>query len=248
MLLRVLSLVIILIVISPNCSAKKIKVAFGNTLAPWVMTEDNNGILLDLITEAMEPLGYEIEKAYYPYGRRIMSYKSKTVDVVCDINQTNIINSNLSGYFSGVIYAYENFAFSLKKRDFNFSKINELSKYSILSWQGARKQLGSTYSLMADNNPSYMETYNQKLQVKMLFMERVDVIQLDKQIFQYYRANLIKSNEIDESIEVDQFSLFGKSQNGFLFRSVKARDDFVKQIEIMKADGRYNQIFNKYTL
>ena len=29
-------------------------------LAPWVMAETNDGILIELISEAMEPLGYEI--------------------------------------------------------------------------------------------------------------------------------------------------------------------------------------------
>jgi len=234
--------------LSFSCSAEKLIVAFGNTLAPWVMAESHDGILIELISEAMEPLGYEVEKVYYPYARRIKAYQSKSVDVVCDINQKNINNSNLIGHFSGNVYAYENYAFSLKKRNYNFSKVSQLNRYSLLSWQGARKQLGTAYDLMAASNPSYIETHNQRLQVKMLFLERVDIIQLDKQIFEFYRSNLIEENEIDANIEVDRFSLFGKSPNGFLFRSIKARNDFVEQIALMKKDGRYNKIFNKYIL
>ena len=212
------------------------------------MAKNNDGILIDLISEAMEPLGYEIETVYYPYARRIRSYQSSIVDVVCDINQNNISNSNLSGYFSGNIYAYENYAFSLSKNNYHFNNISELANYSLLSWQGARKQLGSAYDTMAANNPSYLETHNQSLQVKMLFLGRVDIVQLDKQIFEYYRINLLQDKDVDANAKVDRFALFGKNPNGFLFRSAKARNDFVRQIKKMKLDGRFNKIFNKYTL
>ena len=237
-----------LLAFSPSCSAEKLRVAFGNTLAPWVMAESNDGILIDLISEAMEPLGYEIEKVYYPYARRIRSYQSNIVDVVCDINQNNITSSNLFGHFSGNIYAYENYAFSLERNNYHFNSISDLGKYSLLSWQGARNHLGSAYDKMAANNPVYLETHNQKLQVKMLFLGRVDIIQLDKQIYEFYRVSLLKDKSVDANIAVDRFPLFGKNPNGFLFRSEKARDDFVNQVNKMKLDGRYNKIFNKYTL
>jgi len=247
MFIKVTTPVLILLALSLNCSAKKLTVAFGNTLAPWVMTESHNGILIELITEAMEPLGYEVEKVYYPYARRIKSYQLNEVDVVCDINQNNISNSNLKGHFSGIIYAYKNYAFSLNKRKFNIRKVSELSQYSILSWQGARKHLGASYDLMAANNPFYLETHDQKQQVKMLYLERVDFIQLDRKIFEFYRSKLIEEKEINAKVKVDRFALFGTNPNGFLFRNLKARDDFVKQVKLMKKDGRYNKIFDKHS-
>ena len=131
-------------------------------LAPWVMAETNDGILIELISEAMEPLGYEIEKVYYPFARRVKLYQTELVTVVFDINQKHINISDLKGHFSGIVYAYKNYAFSLKKRSYNFTHISALSQYSLLSWQGARKQLGSTYDLMAASNPFYLETNDQR--------------------------------------------------------------------------------------
>ena len=235
----------ILLFLSCNSYAEKLTVGFAGTRAPWVMPESQSGILIQLISEAMEPLGYEINKVYYPYARRLKLYQSKRVDVICDISQININNSNLKGHFSGIVYAYENYAYTLKKKNYDFTKISDLSNHSLLSWQGAKKKLGSDYEFMATNNTFYSETHDQKLQIKMLFKERVDVIQIDKYIFEYYRSNIADEGEIDTSPEVDHFSLFGKNPNGFLFHSLKARNDFVKQIAAMKADGRYNKIFNK---
>lgn len=237
----------LLLIISLNCSAEKLVIAFGTTLAPWVMADTNSGILVDLISEAMEPLGYSIEPYYFPYARRIKSYQAGLVDVVFDINENNIRNSNLTGYFSGIIYAYENYAYSLSKRNYHFDAISDLTTYSVMSWQGAREQLGKEYDLMASANTGYVETHDQKQQVKMLFLERIDVIQLDQNIFKYYRKNLSNSGEIHGKQPVDSFALFGKNPNGFLFRSQKVRDAFVAQITQMHKDGRFEKIFKRYT-
>jgi len=226
---------------------QKIMIGFGSTLAPWVMADTDNGILIDIFTEAMEPLGYEIEKYYYPYARRIDAYQAQHVDVVCDINLKNIEQSGLGGYFSGIIYAYENFAFTLKKRNFDFKSIKELGSYSLLSWQGARGMISSEYDEMANSNKAYTETHNQKLQVKMLLKERVDIIQMDEKIFEFYLANLIDENSSYQQIVIDRFGLFGENPSGFMFRSAQVRNDFVKQIQLMKEDGRFDKIFEKYT-
>lgn len=227
--------------------AEKITVAFGSTLAPWVMADTNNGILIDLFKEAMEPLGYEIENVYFPYARRLDSYQSRSIDVVSDINQNNINNSHLEGHFSGIVYAYENYAYSLESRHYSINSISDLGQYSFLSWQGAKGKLGAEYDLMVANNPQYRETHDQKLQVKMLLKERVDLIQMDKYIFNYYRMHLLKEDKSFSNLPVKYFPIFGKSLNGFLFHSAQANRDFIRQIALMKKDGRYAKIFERYT-
>jgi len=99
---------------------------------------------------------------------------------------------------------------------------------------------------MVSNHPRYGETFDQFTQVKMLFLERVEVIQMDANIFAYYRAKLIESVEIDYSQKVDRFALVGSSPNGFLFKSEKLRDDFNKQLRNLKASGEYQKIIARY--
>jgi polar amino acid transport system substrate-binding protein len=231
---------------SATWSLEKLKVAFGNALAPWVMPETNNGIILDIISEALEPLGYEIEPIYYPYARRIKSFKLGLVDVSSDINLNTIKNENLNGFFSDDAFTYENFAFSLHEKGYQFKHLNDLGNLRLLSWQGAIAHLGGEYANMASNNPLYKETHDQELQIKMLFIRRVDVVQLDKQIFDYYRTKVSKKGTINTTAKIDRFPLFGKSPNGFLFRSVKIRDEFNQQLKILKESGRYAAIFELY--
>lgn len=233
--------------LSFSVSAKeKITVAFGNALAPWVIPETNEGIIIDIIEETMAPLGFEIEKVYLPYARRLKSYQQGFVDVVSDINPKTIEHEHLQGFFSDIAYTYENFAYSLKKNNYQFKAMMDLVNYRLMSWQGAVSHLGEEYAEMALNNPLYSEHYDQSLQVKMLYLERVDVIQMDQHIFNYYRSEVAKSGEIDTSPEVDKFGFFGESPNGFLFRNIKLRDKFNKQLEQLRASGKYQELLDRY--
>lgn len=245
--MNTLFFLVTLIVLAKNVLAEeRLKVAFGNALAPWVMPSTNNGILLDIIKESLEPANYEIEPVYYPYGRRIRSYRAGLVDVATDINPYIMDEEGLHGFFSVIAYTYNNFAISLKERNYYLNKISDLKDYRILSWQGARAALGTEYTEMADNNPNYSEHHNQELQVKMLFRRRVDVIQLDEQIFQYYFNKVSNEQRIDTTVPIDKFPLFGKNHCGFLFRSKAARDSFNKHFLQLKKSGRYKQIYSDY--
>ena len=122
----------------------------------------------------------------------------------------------------------------------------DLVDYRFMSWQGAMAHLGEEYAEMARNNPLYSEHHDQSLQVKMLFLERVDVVQMDEHIFNYYRVKIGSEGKIDTSPDVDRFEFFGESPNGFLFRSIKMRDEFNIQLKKLKESGQYDKIMNRY--
>jgi polar amino acid transport system substrate-binding protein len=103
-------------------------------LAPWVFPQQHNGIIVDIVTEALTPLGYKIENSYVPYARRIYSYRSGNVDVSSDMNIGTIEHENLEGYLSNNAYTYQNYAFSLEKNKYNFHHMNDLINLKLVSW------------------------------------------------------------------------------------------------------------------
>jgi len=227
-------------------AGEKITVAFGEKLAPWVLSDNDEGIIIDIIEATMMPLGYEIEHLYLPYARRTKYYKAGGIDVVSDVNLNTIRGHSLKGYFSDTAYSYENFAFSLHTKKFNFTQINDLKNHSVLSWQDAAIHLGDSYAEMVNNNPQYRETFDQSVQVKMLFLDKVEVVQMDANIFDYYRAKIANSSTIDTTLKIDRFALLGASPNGFLFKSEAMRDKFNTQLKRLKATGEYQKIFERY--
>lgn len=245
---RVAALVPLLILgcFSSAQAAKKITVAFGEVLAPWVLADTNRGIIIDLFDTAMSPLGYEVVPVYSPYARRSKVYQSGSIDVVSDMNLNTVNQHELQGFLSDVAYSYENFAFSLHKKQYQFKQLSDLEKQSLLSWQDAKIHLGTDYANMANNNPQYSETFDQSIQVKMLFLERYEVIQMDASIFEYYRNKIATEGKVDVSQKVDRFALFGPSPNGFMFKSEKMRDEFNQRLKQIKASGQYQKIFARY--
>lgn len=228
-------------------ASETIKVAFGDALAPWVMPEMDEGIIVEIIEHAMEPLGYSIEKVYLPYARRLKSYEQGLVDVSSDINANTMKERKLEGFLADTAYTYINYAYSLKKRNYQFKSIQDLGDYRLLSWQGAIAHLSNEYAQMAKNNPLYSEQHDQSIQVKMLFLERVDVIQMDEQIFNYFRAQVGSHQIIDTTLPVDRFGFFGESPNSFIFRTEKLKDEFNEQLAKLKSTGKYAEILAKYS-
>ena len=240
--LFIITTITTLLVSSFACASptkQKLVVGFGETLPPYVMSHTNSGLTLDIIKAA----GYEIEPRYYPYTRRAKGYIDGKLDILADINLSTENGNLLSGYISNEAYVYENVEITLKSKQFNFTKIADLTHYSLISWPSAAIHLGEEYAKMAKANTQYYEVHDQSLQVKMLFSNKVDVIQMDKQSFDYYRSTL---KDIDTTQSVDRFALFGKSPNGYLFKSKRLRDDFNIQLQKLKNSGQYHKIFEKY--
>lgn len=245
---HVMLCLVLILVFTVNVSGAEqtLTVAFGDALPPYVIPETDEGILLDFLRETLEPEGFVIEPRYYPYARRLLMYSGGKVDAVCDV-KLNMLE-NLEGYLSTLAYAYENIGVSLQKNGFHFTKIADLTNHSVLAWQGAREALDGEYADMANQNTQYRELADQKMQVRLLYAGRVDVIQLDRLIFLYYR-NVVRKTEknIDVDQAIDIFPLFGKSENGFLFHDQTVRDLFNKNFATLKASGRYDEIIKKYT-
>jgi polar amino acid transport system substrate-binding protein len=225
---------------------EKIVIGFGDALEPWVNPATNDGILIDIITEALAPNSYELKFFYYPYLRRITAFRGNDVDVVSDMNLKTLEGEKLVGHFTGEVYAYENYAFSLRENNYDFKHLNELANYSLMSWQGAIMHLGGEYAEMASKNSQYRESHDQLRQLQMLFHKRVQVIQLDEKIFNYYRLQMINDKKEIALMKVDKFPLFSRSPNGFLFKDEKVRDVFLRELALMKEDGRFDNIFLKY--
>ncbi len=235
-------------IIPKLCFANEtLNISFGDALPPWVIPETNNGIIIDIIKETLELDGYRIKLIYLPYARRLIAYKSGDVDAVSDVNAKIISDAKIEGYLSVIAYAYENIGVSLNQKGYRFSKISDLVNYSVVSWQGAKIAIGGEYADMADKNNKYREIANQETQIKLLYSGREDVIQIDRQIFKYYRKKVSEESKIDASLPVDIFPLFGKNPCGFLFRDKKVQVIFNKNFEILKKCGRYDKIFEKYT-
>ena len=228
-------------------ASTELKIAFGNSLPPWVFPDQDNGILVDIARASLQNTGYQMRPVYYPYARRIKAYKNGQVDVVTDMTPLVVAKENLQGYLSERFYYYENVAVSLAENKFEINNVDDLASLRILAWQGAISTLSKEYAKMALENSNYKETYKQKSQVEMLFRKRVDVIQLDTQIFYYYRQQVSDKGRINTKAPVSYAPIFGRNYCAFFFRNKDARDTFNEQIKRLKENEKqYQAIYSQY--
>jgi polar amino acid transport system substrate-binding protein len=162
-------------------------VAVGLAKPPYVIQSENSGFELDLIHNILKKMGKSAKFIYTPFGHSSKMLEVEDVDVIMTTNQT-IFGDNSK--LSDVYITYQNVAVSLKSSDLTINKIKDLVSYSIASFQKANKILGKDFADVVDQSPQYLEVEYQSQQLMLLLKKRVDVVIMDKNIFNYYAEKL----------------------------------------------------------
>ncbi|MBN1968016.1 MAG: transporter substrate-binding domain-containing protein [Candidatus Delongbacteria bacterium] len=219
---------------------EKVKIAVGLALPPYVLSDTNEGIELEIVKEALLRKGHDIELKYLPFARVVEAMKQKEVDAAMTIQESSGITDV---YYSNSHIEYQNVVVSLAEKNYKIEKISDLSNKSVLAFQNAKLYLGEEFKNEMGKNPNYREIAQQENQVAMLFMDRADVDVVDINIFKYYKD---KTTKTDTSLPIVFHEIFPKTNYKVAFKDQKIRDDFNSGLKEIKADGTYDKIFKKY--
>lgn len=218
-----------------------LKIIFSQYTPPYVF-ENDTGIVLDIVREALKESGYEIDPIYVPIGRGFELFSEKRVDGTAIIRE----NSGLEANYSDDFMQYHNHAFALSSRRYNLKNLNDLKNKTVIAFQNAHKYLGEEFGTVVMNNVNYKEMANQETQTLMLLLGRIDVAVMDESIFKYYRQKLIAEGKIATTVGYESFNLFPPTPYKTAFIDPSIRDSFNQQLQEMRADGRYDAIYRKY--
>lgn len=224
-------------------NAQDLKIIFTKYTPPYVL-ENDTGIVVDIVRSAFSTTAYKINPVYVPIGRGIKMFSDKQVDGTTIIQQ----NSGSKAYYSDDFMQYHNRAFALKSRSLNIRNISDLKGKSITSFQSANKALGDEFRQVTTHNPKYKEMAQQEAQVQVLLMGRTDIAVMDESIFHYYYQKLITEGKVDKNIEYVSYDIFPPTPYKAAFNDPKIRDAFNSGIAAMRADGRYEAIYQKYNM
>ena len=219
---------------------KTLVVGFGMHKPPYVFEKEDTGLEVEIFREAARAAGYEVTSFYGPMERvKAMLIKGQ-LDAITNTNA----NENLNVYKSEPFIEYQNYAIALKSRNLDIKTITDLKKYSISSFQRARALLGDEFAKMAEGNPLYHEFADQKLRNIQLYKKRVDVVIADKRNFEYFNTQLDKS--MDQHQEITFYKLFKPFSYQAAFRSQEVMKDFNSGLAVIKKNGTYKKLENKY--
>jgi polar amino acid transport system substrate-binding protein len=243
MSIRLLPVFMLMCLLLPwsQAQARELKIIFSQYTPPYVF-EHGEGIVVDIVREALRGGGYTLAPVYVPIGRGFELFAAKRVDGTAIIRE----NSGLKANYSNDFMQYHNQAFSLASRRIKLDKLADLQGKTVLGFQNAHKYLGEDFGRIVAQNPHYKEIANQETQTLMLLLGRIDVAVMDESIFRFYREKLIAEGKAPREVAYQVHNLFPPTPYKAAFLDPRVRDSFNRELAAMRRDGRYAAIYRKY--
>ena len=227
----------ILILLSPIALSKTLNVVVGLERPPYVIQKTNSGYELELISQVITLMGYDVNYIYVPYGRSQKFLSEKDIDAITTMTlQTESRVEHLTDTY----VTYYNSVITLADKNINIRELNDLKNIPLVSFHNAKFLLGKEYHDAVSNNKNYIEIAEQRTQVKLLLKERVHCIVIDKNIFNYFFKQL-KSNKL-----VVFNNLFSPTDYKMAFKETNLVLSFNKYLAVFKDSEHYRQLQEKY--
>lgn len=216
-----------------------VKVAFSLDKPPYVNHETASGLEVEILRRVFLEMGYGMTPTFQPPARSVRSLELGRVDAMATI--TNMPKFHLSDSY----ITFHNYAWTLKSKSHRITKMSDLEKRSVIAFQNARFFLGSTFDKAVAKNPEYQEYADQARQLKMLLMDRVDVIVCEERTLKMNQEKLRAANS-SSMPELEKHALFPESKYSVAFRDEKLRDSFNKSLHKIRQRGDLQEVFKQY--
>tara|TARA_R110001583_G_scaffold52337_1_gene162602 strand:- start:3358 stop:4215 length:858 start_codon:yes stop_codon:yes gene_type:complete len=208
----------------------------SDSIAPYFFADEEIGVQYDLLKAALDSKNIAIKEIVHAPNLRAQRLV-RTHKIDCMINTPD----NVAGlFYTQSLIEYKNSAFYLSKNNLNIEKISDLNTLSVLGFQNSKQYLGNKFKDIANGNPHFSEITNQKSQVVMLFNGYVQVIVLERRIFEYYRYLL--ASKLDTSVAVTEVSLFEPAQRKIACHDKITAEEIDSAITSLKQSNRYQDI------
>ncbi|WP_199244035.1 transporter substrate-binding domain-containing protein [Bacterioplanes sanyensis] len=172
-------------IFSTAAKAEEIVMSVGLALPPYVISENNHGMELDIVRAALAEKGHQLTVKYVPFMRVKTSLEDGKVNAAMTVNEASGLNNV---HYSDVHMTYQNVAVGLQSKGHQVASVQDLASFSIVAFQDATKYLGADFAAMAKANKGYKEMARQEAQIKLLFTGRTNLVVMDRNIFTYYRG------------------------------------------------------------
>lgn len=227
----------------PAAANNVVKVAFYESIPPWVNVEHRPGIAVELLCEALRSEGIAVQPVFYPFGRRLNAYRRGEVDALYDVTPAMQRYYQLPGSISRALHTFDNVVVGLQRRRLELAQPQDMQELRVMAWEGAEPDLPSGYDrLLALAKGHYSEQADQGGQVRSLYLGRSDVILVDRLIFEWYRRKLGHQAQL----AVTLYPLLMPKEATVLWRDPLLRQHFDSGLRRLKQDGRYEAVFRRY--
>lgn len=232
-------LLLLLWLVPAGAGARELVIATSSSIPPFVIPEDR-GIVIDIMREALAQSGHQLAFIFAPNRRVTYELENGRVDGVF-----NLPEGGMQGvFFSSPVVEYQNVAITLSRNKLDLKQVADLKPLRIAAFQNAPVFLGEAFASLVRHHPAYLEVSNQRSQLSLLYTGRVDVIVMERRIFEYFRAHA--GDDLDVSADVRIHPLFPAAPRFAAFRDIYIRDLFNQGLAALRDSGRYQAIIDSY--
>ncbi|WP_068494083.1 substrate-binding periplasmic protein [Paramagnetospirillum marisnigri] len=232
-----------LALITAPAVAREVNVAIGLSLSPYVIPEETRGMEYDIVKEALALEGHTLRPHYMPQGRVAKELGGGQLEAAL----TQRMEVGLPAHYSDVYITYQNFAITLASRNLAVDKEEDLAGKSIIAFQRAALYLGPRFKAVVEANPLYREESRQVVQPIMLYLDRIDVVIADRNIFNWFAHQPEVAAKVDTRQPLRFHPLFPPTDYRMAFRDEGLRDAFNRGLAKLRASGAYDRIVRAYT-
>ncbi|MEE4251201.1 MAG: transporter substrate-binding domain-containing protein [Alcanivoracaceae bacterium] len=220
--------------------SRDLLIATSSSIPPYVITDQHRGIVVEIIQQALQPLGYRVDFVYAPNRRVQHMIEERQVDGAYNL----AADALQEVYYSDPIVDYQNVAITLAPFPQPIESLADLTEFRVVVFQNAAKFLGPEFTRLIADGHSFAEVSNQRSQVLMLFRERADVIIMERRIFEHFHSQLSASGEIGGDYIIHPIFEAAPRYAAFLDKTV--RDHFNAGLARLRDDGSIDEIINRY--
>ena len=217
-----------------------VNIVVGLAKPPYVIKEDISGFEIELVEQLYKSIGKKTKFIFSPYTGFKKMLSLQHIDAIMTANQ-QLFPDNKT--LNDVYIKYQNIAVTLKKNNIALSQISDLSNYTIASFQNAHKVLGEEFAKASSNSPLFMQVYDQEKQIKLLLLNRIDVLVIDVHIFQYYLHKVF--GDVKDS-DIQYHYVFPASPYKLAFKNPTNMVEFNQALANYKLSDDYQKLLKKY--
>ncbi|ALO42922.1 substrate-binding periplasmic protein [Pseudoalteromonas phenolica] len=228
---------VFLLLVSTSLLAKPFNVVTGIDRPPYSIQNAKVGFEIELLNAVLDKVVEHHEFVIAPYGRTIKILDVNNIDAM---TTASISVYKASGKLSLPYIQYRNVAVTLKSAGLKLASINDLERFSIATFLNAKTILGDTFSQAVSKASQYTELSDQSLQLHMLRKNKVQVLVMDINIFNYFN----KFHELD----VDIHQIFPLTAYGLLVKDDRTRTAFDKELKKFINSSRYYKLAEGWSI
>ncbi|MAZ89426.1 MAG: hypothetical protein CL693_17480 [Cellvibrionaceae bacterium] len=206
---------------------------------PYMIQASDSGLDIDIPREALSRAGYEVDIRYMPLARAQLEVQSKRVDFMAPF-----FSEEVEGlYLSEPHIMYRPTAFSLASNKFELNELNDLKRFRVQTFQGAKGYFGADYVNAIALSPHYEERPDMSKLVLSLVSGRTDVVVLDYHIFSYFWNREIGDNN---SHQLRAHAIFTPVPAVTAFNNPDIRDQYNAALQATIRDGTHQKLVKKH--